>query len=240
MSISAATWYDDDDPRDILRWAIAAAVVIAIHVAAIAGYAYIHRPDEIGDEASVVAVELAPIESTAEANQRDIAPAPEEMVEQKTVPEPQKEPEPPKVEEPPPPETTMSEIAQPEQKPLEKVEEKPVERRPPAPQTAAQVKGGAPRVAPSWQTALVRHLQAYKRYPSEAQSRGEQGTVLLSFSVDRTGHVLSHSVMHSSGYADLDAEVTAMIERAQPLPPFPAAMTEAKLDLTVPIRFSLH
>jgi outer membrane biosynthesis protein TonB len=30
-----------------------------------------------------------------------------------------------------------------------------------------------------------------------------------------------------------------MIERAQPLPPFPADMPDAKLDLTVPIRFSL-
>ena len=30
-----------------------------------------------------------------------------------------------------------------------------------------------------------------------------------------------------------------MIERAQPLPPFPTTMTEDKLDLTVPIRFSL-
>ena len=63
--------------------------------------------------------------------------------------------------------------------------------------------------------------------------------VLLSFSVDRTGHVLEHRVVRSSGYPALDDEVMSMIERAQPLPPFPATMTEDKLDLTVPIRFSL-
>jgi hypothetical protein len=34
--------------------------------------------------------------------------------------------------------------------------------------------------------------------------------------------------------------VMSMIERAQPLPPFPASMPQAKLDLTVPIRFSLQ
>ena len=63
--------------------------------------------------------------------------------------------------------------------------------------------------------------------------------MLLGFSVDRNGRVLEHRVVRSSGYPALDQEVTSMIERAQPLPPFPASMTETRLDLTVPIRFSL-
>jgi protein TonB len=87
---------------------------------------------------------------------------------------------------------------------------------------------------------LVRHLQQYKRYPSEAQSHGDEGVVLLGFSVDRTGHVLTRHIVRSSGHADLDDEVMAMIDRAQPLPPFPSTMPEPKLDLTVPIRFSLR
>jgi periplasmic protein TonB len=64
--------------------------------------------------------------------------------------------------------------------------------------------------------------------------------VLLSFSVDRAGHVLSHQIVRSFGHPELDAEVTSMIERAQPLPAFPTSMTDDKLDLTVPIRFSLR
>jgi protein TonB len=103
----------------------------------------------------------------------------------------------------------------------------------------ARSKGGAPHIAPAWQTTLVRHLEQYKRYPSAAQARGEEGVVLLGFTVDRTGHVLEHRIVRSSGHPALDDEVMAMIERAQPLPPFPATMAEAKLDLTVPIRFSL-
>ena len=31
-----------------------------------------------------------------------------------------------------------------------------------------------------------------------------------------------------------------LIARAQPLPPFPASMTQPRIDLTVPIRFSLR
>ena len=94
-------------------------------------------------------------------------------------------------------------------------------------------------VDPSWQTSLMQQLQRFKRYPAEAQTRFEQGAVLLSLSLDRNGHVLAHSIARSSGHADLDNEVTEMIKRAEPLPPFPASMTQARIDLTVPIRFSL-
>lgn len=121
-------------------------------------------------------------------------------------------------------------------KPPEKVEE----ARPPAPITAQRVKGGAPRVEPSWQSTLVRRLQQFKRYPREAQSHSEEGVVLLRFSIDRNGHVLAHSIARSSGYSDLDEEVMAMIMRAEPLPAFPTSMPQPQLDLTVPIRFSLR
>jgi protein TonB len=73
-----------------------------------------------------------------------------------------------------------------------------------------------------------------------AQSHKEEGVVLLSFSLDRSGHVLTRSIARSSGHPDLDNEVMAMIVRAEPLPPFPATMTQDRVDLTVPIRFSLR
>jgi protein TonB len=230
-------WPDDRDPRAILRWAGAAVIVVSLHAALIAGYLVWHQPsEEIGDLTAVVAVDLAPIDSVADANQRDIAPGPEDMVEQKPVPEAEKQPDQPKIEEPPPPPATTADIALPEPKPPEKVEE----ARPPAPRTTARVEGGTPRVAPSWQADLLRHLQQYKRYPSGAQGKREQGVVLLGFSVDRNGRVLAHRIVQSSGHADLDQEVMDMIVRAQPLPAFPPSMTQSELDLTVPIRFSLR
>jgi protein TonB len=63
---------------------------------------------------------------------------------------------------------------------------------------------------------------------------------MLAFSVDRDGHVVSRHIVKGSGFSDLDAEVLALIERAQPLPAFPPSMTEHELNLTVPIRFSLR
>lgn len=236
MTATALPWFEDDDPRDMWRWALAAAFVVGVHAALIAAYLVWQQPEDIGDNSSIVAVELTPIDSMADAHQRDVAPAPEEMVEQKATPtETEKQQDEPKLDEPVP-NVATADVPLPEQKPPEKVEE----QRPPAPRTTAPVTGGAPRVEPSWESRLVKHLQEFKRYPSEAQSRSEEGVVLLSFSVDRAGHVLAHHILRSSGYTDLDGEVMAMIERAQPLPAFPPSMLQARLDLTVPIRFSLR
>jgi len=236
MSELSLSWFEDDEPRDLIRWAMAGALVLGIYAAAIGFYLQWHQPDEIGDDISVVNVELSPIDSMPDAVEPDLAPAPETMIESKPVPEQQKEKPPEEVKMEQPPDDTPAIVPEPVVKPPEEIDE----ARPPAPRTAQRTKGGAPRIEPSWQSSLVRHLQRYKRYPNEAQSRNEQGVVLLSFSMDRSGHVLAHSIARSSGFADLDAEVVAMILRADPLPAFPATMTEARLDLTVPIRFSLH
>jgi protein TonB len=218
MTAVAINWFEDEDSRDLRRWVLAAAIVIGVHLAAIGAYLYVHAPDDIGDESSMVSVDLAPVDSDIE--QPEVAPQPE--VQEKQV-------------EAPPPDESPTIVPPPEEKPLQNEEIKP-----PTPAMPARVKGGAPRVSASWETSLIKHLQQFKRYPSDAQARGDEGVVLLSFSVDRTGHVLAHQIVRGSGHPALDAEVMSMIERAQPLPPFPATMTDAKLDLTVPIRFSLR
>jgi periplasmic protein TonB len=225
MSALAGFWLEEEDPRDLARWGIAAAIVVGVHVSLIAGYLIWqhYTPADVGIDSPVVNVDFDP-NDMPDATEHDVAPAQEEMVEQKPVPE-QEKPQPP-----PPPES----VAIPEP-------QKPVEQpKPPAPRTATRVIGGTPKVEPTWASGVVKHLQQYKRYPGDAQTKNEEGTVILAFSVDRTGHVLEHHIVHSSGHPDLDEEVMSLIERAQPLPPFPASMSQAQLDLTVPIRFSLR
>jgi protein TonB len=210
MTAHALTWFEDDDPRDLVRWSVAAAVVVAVHVALIGGY-LLWQPQsdpDLGDEASVIAVQLTPQEN--------------EQVEQA------------KVDAPQPPQDTTPEVTLPEEKPPEKVQPtNPSER------TTARVEAAAPHIDPSWQALMFKQLQRFKSYPSGARARNEEGVVNLDFTVDRNGHVLSWKIMTSSGHPDLDAEVRTMIERAQPLPAFPASMTQAQQDYSVPIRFSL-
>jgi protein TonB len=222
MTAQTLPWFEDDDPRELRRWAIAAAIVLGVHLGGVGLYAYLHQPEELGDETSPITIDLTPSDDTVD--QPEIAPVPESQP--KTVDQP-----------PPPPPDTSEAVMEPQEPPPPQ----PVqETRPPSPAVPARVKGGAPRIAPSWQTELVRRLEQYKRYPSDAQSRGVEGIVMLNFSVDRNGRVLAHEIVRSSGHPELDKEVVSMIERAQPLPPFPPSMPEEKLDLTVPIRFSLR
>lgn len=210
MNVRALPWFEDEEPRDIGRWAFAAAVVVAMHAAAIGGYMLWHAPDtEIGDDTPIISIEL----TAPEIDQQ------EQM----------------KVDEPTPPKETSSDAVLPDEKPPEKVQQVT-----PAPRTTVRTEASSPRIDPSWQSLLVKHLQAFKNYPHEARERGEQGVVLLSFSIDRDGHVLRRHIVTGSGFADLDAEVLALVERAQPMPAFPASMAEDHLDLTVPIRFSLR
>ena len=210
MTARASLWFENDDPRDLFRWSVAAAVVVCLHVGLIGGYLWQHQSDEdLGDEATAIAIEL-------------------------TVPEIEQQ-EQAKVEQPPPPQDTTTDVTLPEEKPPEKVE--PTN---PSPRSTAWVDAAAPHIDPSWTTLLFKQLQRFKSYPSGARARNEQGVVMLTFTVDRDGHVLSRQIVTGSGYADLDAEVLTMIERAQPLPAFPASMTQAQQDFSVPIRFSLR
>jgi protein TonB len=210
MIARALPWFEDEDPRDIARWSIAAAIVIGVHAVAIAAFLFWHQPElELGDDAPIVSVEL----TAPEIDQQEQA----------------------KVDTPIPPKETSEDAILPQEKPPEKVEQTS-----PAPRTTVQAEASAPRIDPSWQSLLLKHLQQFKSYPSGARARNEQGVVLLAFTIDRGGHVLSRRIVTGSGYADLDAEVLELVQRAQPMPAFPASMIEAQLDLTVPIRFSLR
>jgi protein TonB len=170
------------------------------------------------------------------------------------------EPEPPpppvavaKPEPPPPPKPV---VHKPVAKPLPRPVHTPPPEPMPMPATAAPV---APRQAPT-QTAVIPQampaprpapvisgnyraslsawLESHKRYPESARSRGEEGRAVLRFRVARSGQVLNYALVGSTGFADLDASIDAMM-RGATLPPFPADMTASDVEVSVTVRFAL-
>ena len=140
-------------------------------------------------------------------------------------------------------------------KPPPKTKPKPVERPPEAlperpPPGAAPAATAAPTNAPpavnagaakaSWEAQLVGWLERYKRYPRLAQEQHQEGVVSLRLTMDRVGHVLAAQIDKGSGFALLDEEVSALIQRAQPLPAPPPEVPAATLTLTLPVQFSLR
>src|SRR5262249_31285045 len=95
----------------------------------------------------------------------------------------------------------------------------------------------APNALPTWRGLLLGHLERLKRYPPEAQWRRQQGVVYVRFTMDRTGRVLQSAIEKSAGYSSLDAEVMALIQRAQPWQPPPPEVPGDPLELIVPVQF---
>lgn len=109
-----------------------------------------------------------------------------------------------------------------------------------ADRTAAKAtsSGGGRNVSPAkWQSRLMSHLERRKRYPSEARSNREEGTVYVRFRIDDGGNVLSVSLSRSSGHSSLDQAVLDMVRRASPVPAPPPG---ASKTITAPVRFNIR
>lgn len=91
------------------------------------------------------------------------------------------------------------------------------------------------RVKATWQKELVAHLNRFKRYPSGAAPRGVP--VVVSFTLDRTGHVVSASLRQSSGDAAFDQAALTMMARADPVPAPPPRVADEGLEFTIPVIF---
>lgn len=107
-----------------------------------------------------------------------------------------------------------------------------------APTSAAPVLGTgerARRVRTTWQKQLLAHLDRHKRYPSGATR--PTGQVMVSFLLDRVGHVVSVSVLTGSGDAALDQAALTMMRRSDPVPQPPPLVADEGLAFTIPVVF---
>jgi protein TonB len=240
-----------------LRWGVCFALALSFHAACAA--ALIARWNDSADQvasAPLIMIDLAPVAVAPSITPTEMPP---DIVESKLVqPNPEPEPEPPKQVELPPDLSPKPELTAvpPPPKPVEKkVEKKKTkEREKSVARAAASADNKAERAAapmpgavardsnamPNWTSQVVSRLERYKRYPSDAQSRGETGVVRLAFSVDRGGGVHNARIVGSSGSSLLDRETLSMVERASPLPAPPSDMSGSQIAIVVPIRYNIR
>ena len=93
-------------------------------------------------------------------------------------------------------------------------------------------------VAAGWRSALTAWLQAHKSYPEAARREGEEGRVIVRFTVDRDGQVVGVAVTQGSGWQVLDDAAQAILRGAR-VPAFPPGMSQDKITVTLPIRYSM-
>jgi protein TonB len=227
------------DRAETARWTVCFAAVVAAH--ALAALSLFSSPpaSDFDAGAPVVLLELPEAPASAATPPSDLAPGP---------PEAESEPTPPKEQETKPPEQE-AEVALP-------IPEPPM----PAPPTVASAPTAQPSVTmpavaalptpgaevipaailKRWQSALVAHIERFKRYPAEARAHDERGVARVAFSIDHEGRILASRIVQSSGSAMLDAESLEMLNRAQPMPRPPAKLADSELSFVVPVRFNIR
>jgi len=234
-----ALHYPSDDTRGIGRWTASLVTVLALHgIGAALLLAWQGPSPETVAPPAVIMIELAP----------PVPPKP--IVEPpKPPPEPVKQEVAPPAPPTPAPNPTVA-FPPPRPKPIHHVDPVPPKDEPvpptavtqPPPQVAvAPVVTEPPRpaVPPSYEGLLVAQLQRLMRYPAELRRHGIMGTVLVRFTLDRSGRVLFFTLAQSSGHIALDDEALATLRRADPLPGFPPEMAGATHNFTVPLVFRL-
>jgi protein TonB len=91
----------------------------------------------------------------------------------------------------------------------------------------------------SWHKSLSHHLNKHKKYPHEARKSGDEGVAAVSFTLDRSGKVISSHLDKSSGSDLLDKEAIEVLSRASPFPPPPSDVPNLTINLTLPIQFRI-
>lgn len=93
---------------------------------------------------------------------------------------------------------------------------------------------------PHYLTAVFARVQQAKRYPAEAQARGDQGRAVVSISIRRNGALAQARLVRSSGSSLLDEATLEAVRRAAPYPPLPPDVAGSVLVLNVPMNFTIE
>lgn len=87
---------------------------------------------------------------------------------------------------------------------------------------------------------LGRWLRQHQIYPQAAREQGLEGLVVLVVNLNRAGEVLAVSIGRSSGEPLLDKGALDTLLQGGPLPPVPAALPYATLEMELTVSFRLN
>jgi TonB family protein len=106
------------------------------------------------------------------------------------------------------------------------------------PRSVAPTQGtgqSAQRVRATWQKELIAHFDKHKRYPTERSLKSAE--IVVSFVLDRVGHVLTTSIVKGSGDTAFDEAALAMLRGSDPVPPPPPLVADEGLSFALPVIF---
>ncbi|MEG6507573.1 TonB family protein [Methyloligella sp. 2.7D] len=100
---------------------------------------------------------------------------------------------------------------------------------------AAQSGGGSTSARKAFIGSLRKHIENFK-----PQLRSKSvGYVIVEFTIDGSGELLSSKVIKSSGHAALDDAALASVRQAAPYPAIPSELSQDSFTMKIPYRFSI-
>ncbi len=90
-----------------------------------------------------------------------------------------------------------------------------------------------------YHSKLLKWTYKYIRYPKRAVSRGHEGSVRLTVTIDREGNVQNVAEMENSKHSTLNKEALKAVGRATPFPPVPEDVVGTDFEFSLPIVFRL-
>ena len=95
----------------------------------------------------------------------------------------------------------------------------------------------ARRERATWQKELAAHLNKFKHYPQDRSLQNAE--VIVSFVLDRVGHVVSKRLVKGSGDPSFDAAALEMLQRSDPVPAPPPLVADEGLTFSLPVVFQV-
>lgn len=91
-----------------------------------------------------------------------------------------------------------------------------------------------------WQIKIVKKVAKKQVYPRSAMRKELEGKAKVRVSIDRTGKILSHTVLKATGLAVFDKEIPKLMTRIDPLPAPPASLSDSQLSFVLPLSWVIR
>jgi protein TonB len=187
--------------------------------------------------------QLEPVKQTAELHPEKEPP--KEIVQPQPETIPDIPPEPPVTK---PAEVVLPKPAPPppQAKPVQKkqkvasVDSRRVHQERVADKVSSAVSGANAAAIANYNQQVLAHIQRHKKYAANLQNSNVQGSVAITFRLNRAGNIVSSHISRGSGNSSLDQEALSMLRRAQPFPTPPSEVAESQLLFNAPLSYTIR
>lgn len=98
-------------------------------------------------------------------------------------------------------------------------------------------KNGLTDVRSLYRAELRAQIEKHKMYPALAKRLGQQGTVVVAFTLLEDGKIKDVKIDQASRYENLNASALEAVKKVQKFKPIPKEIGESSMEIKVPINF---